>query len=153
MTAQPLLSIPQFFFTCQSHDTLPRYPDVNYVELVGSVVYCCSRISVRKKCRLRTRSPPCAQILFYIYRHTCNSHMLDRWVHCRASSWQIASAFALDLCSFLLPPGSFFMGLQDGVKRRTWGTRMDSGSATAFISFVHRFWDERATSTNRIHNK
>lgn len=70
-----------------------------HLEVVGSVVLCCSRISVRKKRRLSTRSPPCAQIVFCSYTHTCNSHMLDRWAQCRALGWQIVSASALDFYS------------------------------------------------------
>lgn len=69
------------------------------LEVVGSVVLCCSRSGVRKKRRFRTRSPPCAQIVCCIYRHTCNSHMLDRWAQCRALGWQIVSASALDFYS------------------------------------------------------
>lgn len=45
------------------------------------------------------------------------------------------------------------MGFQDGVERRRWGTRMDSGGAAAFISFVHRFRDERATSAYRVYHQ
>lgn len=47
----------------------------------------------------------------------------------------------------------FSMGFQDGVKRRRWGARMDSGSSAAFISFIHRFWNKRATSADWLYNQ
>lgn len=53
---------------------------------------------------------------------------------------EIVSAPCDLLSQLILTAASFFsVGFQDGVERRRWGTRMDSGSATAFISLVHRF--------------
>lgn len=53
----------------------------------------------------------------------------------------------------LLPQKVVFKGFQDGVERRRWGARMDSGGPTASISFVHRFWNERATSAYWVYNQ
>lgn len=95
------------------------------------------------------------QVVFlhiFIYIYLKNQNITDKQLRC-SSNWSCCER-PLDK-HLLLPPLGYFLPslFQDGVERRRWGARMDSGGATAPIGFVHRLRNEGVTSTRRLYRQ